>query len=199
MKLTPKYELTGKIFNNWKVLKLNTNKKRSHDRYWLCECKCGRTSSVPTCYLTKGYSKQCGYCARHKKDIYPDGLPDQVWNRIKTGATKRNLKLNISKKLAYEIFIKQGKKCNLTGMDIRFPAYGTDKEWTASLDRIDSNKDYTANNIQWIHKDVNRIKNIFDEKYFVSICKKVVLFCKDRYNESEVLLNDRRKYYNKKL
>ncbi len=44
-------------------------------------------------------------------------------------------------------------------------------ERTASLDRIDSSKGYTKDNIQWVHKHVNLMKHKFDQKYFVDICK----------------------------
>jgi hypothetical protein len=44
-------------------------------------------------------------------------------------------------------------------------------EHTASLDRIDSSKGYCEDNVQWVHKDINRMKNTFDQDYFISLCK----------------------------
>ena len=187
------FELEGKSFNDWTVLKRLPNKRCN--RYWLCQCKCGRTSKIPTYYLTKGYSTKCVYCAKHTKDIYKEGLPDVIWNRVKWNAKKRNVPVLVSKEEAYDVFVKQNKKCNLTGMDIRLPLYGTDKEWTASLDRIDAKKGYMIGNIQWVHKDLNRIKNIFDEKYFISICQKVVNFCGNRYDKEEIKSNNNQVYH----
>ena len=40
----------------------------------------------------------------------------------------------------------------------------------ASLDRIDSSKGYVKDNIQWVHKDVQIMKNKFSEDYFKQIC-----------------------------
>lgn len=44
---------------------------------------------------------------------------------------------------------------------------------TASLDRKDNTRGYTLNNVQWVHKDVNIMKNTFDRDYFVSMCRRV--------------------------
>jgi hypothetical protein len=44
---------------------------------------------------------------------------------------------------------------------------------TASLDRIDSNKDYVEGNIQWVHKHLNLMKNILSQEYFINLCNKV--------------------------
>lgn len=168
------FDLTDKLFDRWKVIKFSGTTSYSGDYTWLCECECGRQSVVKASYLRTGRSKQCLYCAKHHKDTYnPDELPLVIWNRIGWNAKRRKIPIQISKEYAYQIFLNQNKKCKLTGLDIRLPLYGTDKQWTASLDRIDGKKGYVKNNVQWIHKDVNRMKNIFDEPYFISICKKV--------------------------
>jgi len=44
---------------------------------------------------------------------------------------------------------------------------------TASLDRIDSTKSYHKDNIQWVHKRVNRMKMNYTMEEFVDWCKKV--------------------------
>lgn len=44
---------------------------------------------------------------------------------------------------------------------------------TASLDRIDSNGDYTIENVQWVHKDINLMKMNLPEDRFVTWCHKV--------------------------
>lgn len=44
---------------------------------------------------------------------------------------------------------------------------------TASLDRIDSTKGYTLDNIQWVHKHINVMKMDLDQEYFIKLCKLV--------------------------
>ena len=47
------------------------------------------------------------------------------------------------------------------------------KNANASLDRIDPNIGYKRDNIQWVHKDINRMKQHYPEVYFVEMCGKV--------------------------
>lgn len=44
------------------------------------------------------------------------------------------------------------------------------KSGNASLDRIDSNMDYQEENVQWLHKDINMMKQQFDQDYFIQMC-----------------------------
>jgi len=50
------------------------------------------------------------------------------------------------------------------------------KSKTASLDRIDNNLGYTINNIQWVHKDINRIKREYDQNVFLTYVKYIYDF-----------------------
>lgn len=174
------FDFIGKRFGNWTVLAFAGVAKAGRDRLWLCKCDCGKTSKVKTYYLTKGYSTKCVYCAKHTKRYYSEELPEVTWKRVRRSAAKRNIPLKVTRQEAYSLFLQQNKKCKLTGLDLRLPTHGGDEAWTASLDRIDSEKPYTINNVQWIHKDVNRIKNIFDEPYFLSLCRKIVEHCQTR-------------------
>jgi hypothetical protein len=47
------------------------------------------------------------------------------------------------------------------------------KTMTASLDRIDSSRGYTLDNIQWVHKDLNKMKTNYPNDYFIKMCKYV--------------------------
>jgi archaellum component FlaC len=42
-----------------------------------------------------------------------------------------------------------------------------------SLDRIDSKLGYIEGNVQWLHKDVNYMKQEYSQEYYIDICKKV--------------------------
>lgn len=52
-------------------------------------------------------------------------------------------------------------------------SFGRGSTTTASLDRIDSSSGYGLENIQWLHKDINIMKNVHSQDYFLSLCKKV--------------------------
>lgn len=96
------------------------------------------------------------------------------WRRIQKGASSRNLELKITIEDAWNIYLQQNGKCAISGIDIvlRGQEIGMSskevhKKTTASLDRIDSSKGYTINNIQWIHKDINQMKSDRDMKTFL--------------------------------
>jgi hypothetical protein len=78
-------------------------------------------------------------------------------------------------KYLWELYLHQDKKCALTGLYIEMKlkddmAYDGYRQ-IASLDRIDSKLGYCIGNIQWVHKDVNIMKNKFNQDYFLQICK----------------------------
>ena len=45
------------------------------------------------------------------------------------------------------------------------------KGQTASLDRIDNSLGYTLENTQWVHQDLNFMKNKLPESKFINWCK----------------------------
>jgi len=71
----------------------------------------------------------------------------------------------------WQVYINQDKKCALSGVPIDFKS--TPQGVSASIDRIDSNIGYHLNNIQLVHKNVNLMKNHFNQQYFIEMCKKI--------------------------
>jgi hypothetical protein len=45
---------------------------------------------------------------------------------------------------------------------------------TASLDRINNSLGYSVDNIQWVHKAINRMKGSMENKLFIKFCEEVV-------------------------
>lgn len=70
----------------------------------------------------------------------------------------------------WNLFEKQERKCAMTGLGLTLRGYGK-PPGTASVDRIDSSKGYTKDNIQWVHKDVNKMKMDFTKEYFIEVCR----------------------------
>lgn len=100
-------------------------------------------------------------------------MDGSYWRNLRKGASLRNLTWTISKKFVWELFISQNRKCKLSGIDLDFSKYKNGKRGTASLDRIDSSKGYTKNNVQWVHKDLNRMKWNLPDHEFINYCKLV--------------------------
>lgn len=107
--------------------------------------------------------------------------------RIKNKALERNLEWSedMTTEFLWLLFEKQNHKCALTGLPITLtkgknvPMQTNQRNldysgWTASLDRIDSNKGYIKENVQWVHRNINIMKNSYTEEYFLELCKNVV-------------------------
>ncbi|RLD70194.1 MAG: hypothetical protein DRI98_08575 [Bacteroidetes bacterium] len=63
-------------------------------------------------------------------------------------------------------------------------SYDTGNIWKASIDRIDSNKGYVSDNVQWTCWAVNRAKGDLTNDDFIKLCRAVVERCND-YPERE--------------
>ena len=104
--------------------------------------------------------------------------------RIKDGAKRRNLEFAIDPQYVWELFLTQNRKCALSGKEIGFGEL-CHSVATASLDRIDNSQGYVVGNVQWVHKDLNRMRNSFDVEYFVETCRQVAA-----YHESAIMDGD---------
>lgn len=90
----------------------------------------------------------------------------------------RKHSIDISIEDAWQLFLKQGRKCAITKDEIFFPSSGVNAVGrTASLDRIDSSKGYVLNNVQWVHQDVNLMKGQMTQKRLFELCQKVIDNC----------------------
>ena len=114
--------------------------------------------------------KKCGTPKNTGHGRYEDIL--YSWFDVKRrGARDRGLTWDLTIEGLWNLYITQNKKCALSGVDIGWAKTGLTA--TASIDRIDSNGIYEYNNIQWVHKDVNLMKNHLNQEYFVQMCKLV--------------------------
>lgn len=153
--------------------------------FWNCKCDCGNTVEYQHKVLTYNSAESCGchHPRNNKKENHPQwkGVGDlngQYISQLKCKAVSRNLEWSVTTEFLWELFIKQDRKCKLTGLPLNIVALrakqkGVDQ--SASLDRIDSLKGYTEDNVQWVHKNVNKMKMNFSQERFIEICKLVTL------------------------
>lgn len=147
-------------------------------RMWKCQCECGNVCDVTTDSLTSRSIKSCG-CLIHsfdrKKNQFDNHLIKHwLFARYERGARQRRLEFDITQEYVSKLFEDQNGKCSLSGIELTLPTNSRDKAFTASLDRIDSTKGYVEGNCQWIHKDINWMKNKFDQEDFIQWCKLIV-------------------------
>lgn len=178
-----------------------TNKKYGHllvtkmvpagDKGWMAVCKCefcGKEITRRPSYVKSGEAK-CP-CQQHEYQKYNQCLEKNIrfkgfkemgsrfCSNAKRRAQKNNWDFNLTSKFLYQLFEKQNKKCALSGLDIKFSLNNERSKGTASLDRIDSSKGYVRDNVQWVHKDVNKMKNVFSNEYLIELCKNIHEFNK---------------------
>lgn len=154
------------------------NSKTSKRTLWLCKCDCGNEIVVRSDTLRSNRQHSCGCLLRRKKSLHPSWkghgeISGYVWKKIIKDAKKRKLPFEITIQQCWDLFLKQKGKCVLTGLNLKFPAHRNDYNSSASLDRIDSSKGYFTDNIQWVDKRVNMMKQSFPEEEFIDLCKKI--------------------------
>lgn len=89
-------------------------------------------------------------------------------------AKHRGQEFTVSIEGAWQQFIKQDRKCLFSGIDLIFTSGKINKsQQTASLDRIDSSKGYTIDNICWVHKEINKMKLDHSVEHFIEMCDMV--------------------------
>lgn len=164
------YFKRGQKIGKWTVVSGDVELQR--EAMIECICECGVKKLVSAYTLKVGTSTSCKKCQRY------DGNNNGNWKGVGVVPgyylNRRNISIS-AKKEAARLIESQNFKCALTGLPISF----IDK--SASLDRIDSNKGYIVGNMQWVHKDVNIMKNAYDVNYFIKLCKLIV------ENNSEVI------------
>lgn len=172
--------LTNKQFGKLTVIS-RASANRQGSATWLCKCECGNEKVFSSDHLTRKKTpvKSCG-CSKlksgeaHKqwcgyKDISGDWWYNHV-TRERNQKRRKKLTINITKEYAWDLFIKQKRKCALSGLELRISNGSLN---TASIDRIDSSKGYIKGNVQWVHKHINFMKRIYDQSYFIRMCKLV--------------------------
>lgn len=165
-------DLSGKKFGKLTVISISEEREKHQNRLqWVCACDCGKTKTISGQKLKDGSVTSCG-CGQGKKgqnSPFWSGhgeIAGGFWSKIKYTADDRKLPFLLTIEEAWDLFLKQDRKCALTGIPIQLL-----KPKTASLDRIDSSKGYTKDNVQWVHKDVNFLKGKFSEKDLYKWCE----------------------------
>ncbi|HMT01963.1 MAG TPA: hypothetical protein PKD00_01420 [Burkholderiales bacterium] len=160
----------GIIKDNCKVGYLRTVSNNDNKLY-KCKCVCGKELFVKKARLHNRLTTHCG-CLESDNVIYEDKrfLPyvtKFIKKRTKDGYTFDE---KITTDFLWNLLtIKQNKQCSLTGVPLSF-----DGSYIPSIDRIDSKKGYTPNNLQWVQSKINLMKYSFSNSKFLELCKMVV-------------------------
>lgn len=170
MKYKPEID---KKYNYYTVVDESIQKNKDGLRLFHVRCECGKVEYKPAKHLESGRTKSCKSCASKRTAQYAPppnvfkgvgGLSMTHFSAIKNGAERRNIAFNLDIVDLWNLYLKQNKLCALTGVPIILESAikGCNVNWdiiTASLDRIDNSKGYEKDNVWWVHKVMNRLKN----------------------------------------
>lgn len=109
------------------------------------------------------------------------------WGYLKKQANKRNKKFEITIIYIWNLFLKQNRKCAISGLKLRMKrrrGLKHDLKQTASLDRIDSSKGYIEGNVQWVHKRVNMMKGQLKDDSLVEFCEIITDYQRSLYTSN---------------
>lgn len=147
------------------------------DAYWECRCECGGMKATRMRLLLAGLCKTCGQCPKPYGKNHPEwegcgDLSSELWGIYRNGAKARGIEFGASIQHAWDLFQKQNGLCVFTGWPLKFNERSGDglKNRTASLDRIDSASGYVEGNLQWVHRDVNKLKKNMSDARFIELC-----------------------------
>jgi hypothetical protein len=175
-----KYKV-GQKYNMLTIIELWTERaspNRDFESKCKCLCDCGNEVIAWGKYIGHGEKQSCGCKPKLRNEEHHSWkghgeISGNRWNQIKRSSQERirNIIFNITIEFAWELFLKQNRKCSISGVEIFFAkTYKDEATGTASLDRIDSSKDYTEDNVQWVHKDINLMKWSLPQEDLIKLC-----------------------------
>ena len=143
------------------------------------------TKNCPDCGAEQSYGRKdhltsairgnwkCKSCSNHDNNF--KGRYNTIpftWFSIKMkSGISRGYQWDLTIEDIWNLYTKQDGVCALSGLPIGWSEKGLTA--TASIDRIDSSEGYLLENVQLVHKDINFMKQQFDQDYFINLCKAV--------------------------
>jgi len=125
----------------------------------------------------QSYCKKCKHEIRLKYLSTYDGFIKHLFKDLRSNAKKRKITVNITIEDIHQLYITQNKKCAFTGIIMRHESADRQtgdqhilNKWNISVDRIDSSKGYTKDNIQLVCAIVNRLKTSLSDTEFILLC-----------------------------
>ena len=169
-------DITGRRFGKLTAL-YPVNTINRHYK-WRCKCECGNQKDIQGGHLRSGHTTSCGCTWYRYGEENPTWkghkeISSKFFKSIISNAKVRNIPFKLTIVEAWDLFIKQNRKCVLTGIPLQFEANNGRIKGNASLDRIDSSKAYTIDNVQWVHVKINNMKWDMSQDGFILMCKSV--------------------------
>lgn len=131
---------------------------------------------------TDGLRSTCKACSIECVNKYGstfEGFIKLLFKDLISNAKKRDISVNITIEDIKSQYNNQVGLCAMTRFKMTWIKYSNEfkthinNKFNISVDRIDSNKGYTKDNIQLVCATANIIKNKLPQDKFIEICKKI--------------------------
>jgi hypothetical protein len=90
---------------------------------WVCRCDCGAELAVRSTNLVSGNTRSCG-CSQlgvnHSKWGGHEEIPGVYLYALHSNAAQRGYAYNLTSEFLWDLYVKQNRKCALSGMPIKF-------------------------------------------------------------------------------
>lgn len=146
-------DLTGKVFGRLTAIsRVTPADKRKDKLYWKCSCSCGNTSVVTTSALNNGFTLSCGCLQKEAAKTTmtthgKSGTEGGAYGSWKAMRSRCNNLNNPDHKYYSDIGIKVCDRWN--DFENFLADMGERPEGEYSIDRRDSDLDYTPENCYW--------------------------------------------------
>lgn len=139
----------GNCYGQLIVIERAEKNGKSRDARWRCRCSCGNEIVVSGCRLRRGSPKSCGCLRGFSVKSSPRSLPEQafynyLYGQFRTGAIRRGHEFELSKFEVQTLTQQPCFYCN--GKPLQCRAIYS-KFLYSGLDRLDSDKGYTSDNV----------------------------------------------------
>ena len=175
-------DLTGKKFNRLLVLsKAENGGKDNKISFWNCRCDCGVIKRIRTSQIKNGHTKSCGCWnleqirnRNFKKNPSTTklGFGTAAFNRVfkfyKKNAEKAGREFSLSRELFYELIKQDCYYCGATPTNMVKNTHKNGHCLYNGLDRLDSTKGYTENNVVPCCVECNFMKKNMTSDKFVN-------------------------------
>jgi hypothetical protein len=167
-----KYKVGDEFPNRKRLTKYVGSHPKFRTSLWMWECMdCGKPGGPSlTNSITRTKRPACCYQSRSGSEAGRwkgfKELTGVFLGSYEAGARKRGLVWQVTPEQLWDLWITQDGKCAYTGRKLK---HGVD----ASIDRIDNKRGYLPDNVQWVHRDINRMKSDFDADHFIKLCREV--------------------------
>lgn len=126
-----------------------------------------------------GYNTQCKECCKKREMIRADTLNGCIVDclrYVRIRVRKKEMENDLTKKFITNLYCKQKGLCAISKIKMKFRKGGIKyrvNPYRMSIDRIDSSKGYTQDNVQLVCGKANNMKNDMDQDEFILFCKEI--------------------------